>query len=346
MLEKFQGEILQSIVHTDKNRIILMWNEKDEVVFITKSFESYFTMSIHDVLNTDWAVIFPDYVVQQIKKHFKTTSQSKHIPHLVIPSPRKNERFCFSTKIKQLTFNNEKHYMCILDDVTENVLLKDKLYTIEKANLTRHLSANVVHEIRNPITSIKGFLQLLEAGIDRREEYVQVLLSEIDKIERLTNQLLQISNPNKKEKRFVYIGDLLTDVLLLINAQTKMKKIVVDIIGDVEESIYCNPEEIKQVLINLIINAAEAMDYIGEIKININRLSDSIAIEVVDKGHGMSEGVVKKINEEFYTTKEDGTGLGLVVTEQIIANHNGQLYIHSSENVGSTFEIVLPLKPA
>lgn len=344
ILAKFHEEVLQAILHTEYNRITLIWDANYNIVLVTKTIEAYFNIKLSDLLNENLSLVFPKQLVNQINYHFKNTSQTMKIPHPhQVNSTSENTLTHFSFTIKKTHIDNDAFYICTMEDVTEIQTIKNQLYSLEKAMLTAQMSANAVHEIRNPLTAIKGFLQLLEAGIDHREQYIQVLLSEVEKVEGLTNELLQMANPHKNSKKLVVINDLLSDVLLLIKAQPRMKQIQFEISGDSDVSIYCNPNEIKQALINLILNGADAMDSVGIIKIHIKSSEDDIKIKIIDQGHGMSEQIIEKINKEFYTTKEHGTGLGLVVTEQIIQKHGGILSVFSVENVGSTFEVILPL---
>lgn len=342
ILAKAHEEVLQSVLHVDEGRIMLMWDQDDNVQIVTESIHLYFDFTVEDVVNNSWEIIFPQFVIQRIKHHFKNSSKPLHIPHEVFIT-KNNKRLQFSITIKQTIVNKATMYVCSLQDVSETYYLKNELKRLEKLVLSAQMSANVVHEIRNPLTAIKGFLQLIQAGVEHKEEYVQVLLQEVEKIEGLTNELLQLANPNKDKKELVNVKRLINDVLLLMKAQTTLKDIDFEVSGNLDVAIYCNPNEIKQVLINLIYNGADAMGSRGTIKIRVRELRDSLVIEVIDHGHGMSEQIIEKVSNEFYTTKEDGTGLGLVVTEQIIKKHNGQLSIFSLENVGSTFEVKLPI---
>lgn len=341
ILEKCQDEILQAILYAENNRMTMIWDEYDEVLLVTKLIERHFAVKVEEVLGQSWTLIYPNHLIKEIKTHFEQASEKLVIPHQVISSIDSKFSY-FSITIEKVNTKKESFYVCTMQDITETQLLKNTICKLEKESLAARLSANIVHEIRNPLTAIKGFLQLIEAGIDHREQYISVLLSEIEKAEGLTNELLQMANPYKK-KKIVNINELLTDVIVLMQAQTEMRNIEIEVSGECDVAVFCNPTEIKQVLINLILNGADAMDHRGTIKVNVKCLEDSVAIEVIDHGHGMSEQILEKINNEFYTTKENGTGLGLVVIEQILENHRGQLSIFSMENVGSTFEITLPI---
>lgn len=341
-LQKYHEEVLTSILNAQRDCLTLIWNDADDVILVTKLIKNYFNIPLEKVMVNSWKCLFPQHVNDQIVNHFRKSSDLLQMPHIVFTDKKNIERI-FSINIEVFKADDDRLFICTLKDISKEYELKQTLNRLEKALLTAQLSANIVHEIRNPLTSIKGFLQLIEAGVEYREQYFRVLINEIEKIEGLTNELLQIANPNKDKKQTVFVNELIKDVILLMETQSTMKQISFDVIGDLNIPIYCNPNEIKQVLINIILNGAEAMGGKGVITINVLRTSRSVKINIIDDGHGMSEDVKKQITDAFYTTKKTGTGLGLVVTNHIINKHHGKLSIISYENQGSTFEIELPL---
>lgn len=342
ILEKYQFEVLNSVFNAQKDRVTMIWNENNEVILVTKTIENYFNVSIDQMINESWNFIFPTHIVQQIKDHFKQSSETLNIPEQIF-THKSNVPIYFTIIIESIITDNERLFICTMNDITKNRNLEATLSRVEKLLLSAQLSANIVHEIKNPLTSIKGFLQLIQAGVEHREEYFQVLINEIDKIENLTFELLQMANPNKNKKQSISLEQLLNEVIFLMKTQSTLKMVSFNIVGDLEALIYCNPNEMKQVLINLILNAADAMGQKGTITIHVENIGDSVKIKIIDQGHGMSQEVINHIFDPFYTTKEKGTGLGLIVSNHIVEKHHGKLSIYSVENEGSTFEIQLPV---
>lgn len=343
ILEKYQFEVLMnSVLNAKEDCITIIWNEKNEIILVTKPIENYFNVSLDQVINKSWHFIFPTHIVQQIRAHFNQSSEILYIPELII-TDKDNAPIYFTITVELVETECERFYICNMSDITRKRNLEATLSRVEKLLLSAQLSANIVHEIKNPLTSIKGFLQLIQAGVEHREEYFQVLINEIEKIENLTYELLQMANPNKDNKQAISVQQLIHDVMFLMKTQSTMKLMSFEIVGDLDVLIYCNPNEMKQVLINLILNGADAMDRKGTITIKVENERDSVKIKIIDQGHGMSKEVMERIFDAFYTTKEKGTGLGLVVTKHIIEKHHGKLSISSVENEGSTFEIQLPI---
>src|SRR5699024_8880922 len=212
----------------------------------------------------------------------------------------------------------------------------------EKLIRAGQLSAGLVHEIRNPLTSLKGFLQLVQAGVEQKEEYYKVMIGEIDKLEKITSELLQMAKPFKGKKKTEHVSKMIDDVLFIMSTQSAMKNIHFTIDLDDNLTTNCNAAQIKQVLINIIKNGAEAMHNEGNINIQTRLQNDYIAISITDEGEGMPDEFVEQLNNPFFTTKQGGTGLGLVITQHILEIHHGELKVETEENKGTTFTILLP----
>lgn len=214
----------------------------------------------------------------------------------------------------------------------------------EKMSIAGQLAAGIAHEIRNPLTSLKGFLQLLQAGVNQKEIYYQIMIEEIEKIEMITSELLFISKPMTDEKKIESIHSMVMDVIMLLKSQAHLKNIEIEWSVDKDLHTYCDRSQIKQVLINIIKNAIEATDKVGVIKIEVQPSMDGdIEIDIIDEGPGISDDIIDKIGEPFFTTKKGGTGLGLMITKQILDQQNGKIFIVNSSEKGSTFRIVLPV---
>ncbi|MCM3601901.1 ATP-binding protein [Robertmurraya korlensis] len=201
----------------------------------------------------------------------------------------------------------------------------------EKRATAGHLAAGIAHEIRNPITAIKGFLQLLKDEHAGNEVYYGVINSEIERIELILRELMVLAKPNKQKYERVDIQLLLDQVLTLMEPHALLNNI------QLQRNIYFNnsfllgdTNQLKQVFINFIKNSIEAMPDGGNITIEGRVLTDlSIEVSIVDEGCGMPKEVLDRVGELFFTTKENGTGLGMLVSQQIIKEHKGTIVIES-----------------
>ena len=249
--------------------------------------------------------------------------------------------------IKVPTFyadGSRKNLLVIGRNITEQKKAQDLILRSEKLAVVGELAAGVAHEIRNPLTSIKGFMQLAKQQGEFNPRYVQIMLSEISRIDSIVSEYLSLAKPNKNSpKSLQNIDTLVRNVITLFESQTNLKNIMIHSKLDHSYQIMCNPNEIKQVLINIFQNAIEAIGSNGDIFITLKNISeDGVEIIVIDNGCGIEKERLKKIGEPFFSTKEKGTGLGLLTSNRIIEKHNGTIKIHSEVNKGTEVRVFLP----
>ena len=219
----------------------------------------------------------------------------------------------------------------VKSEVESNTIIGQLTQLSEKRATAGHLAAGIAHEIRNPITAIKGFLHLLENGNTNNKTYYGVIDSEIQRIELILKELMILAKPNKQTNELVDIQLLLDQVVTLMEPQALLNNIHLQknyyFIGS---TLMGDSNQLKQVFINYIKNAIEAMPNGGEISINGSVLTDkSIEVCIVDEGSGIPSELMNQVGEIFFTTKENGTGLGMLVSNQIIKEHKGTLTIES-----------------
>lgn len=210
-------------------------------------------------------------------------------------------------------------------DITEYNKSQELLKKAEKLGVVGELAAGIAHEIRNPLTSLKGFIQLLRPDLDKKKSYTDVMFSELERIEQIVTELLLLARPQTVEFEEKDLQQLLEHVRTLMGTKAIMSNI--EIVLDYRcalKCIHCEENQLKQVLINLLKNAIEAMEAGGEIKLEAQEADDDhVLIRVIDDGEGIPEDSLPKLGEPFYTTKEQGTGLGLMISWKIIKEHGG-----------------------
>ncbi|MEB1809783.1 MAG: PAS domain S-box protein [Bacillaceae bacterium] len=233
----------------------------------------------------------------------------------------------------------------ICKDITLQKAAEESIENAEKLSLVGQLSASIAHEIRNPLTTIKGFLQLIHAEKEINPVHIEILLSEMDRIELITSELLLLAKPQAVEIGEENLIETINNVVTLLQSQALMKNIDIIFEHDPVDSIRCVNNQMKQVFINLIKNAIEAMSEGGVIKVFLLDFNpDTVIVEVVDQGSGISKELAPNIGLPFYSTKEKGTGLGMVTTYKIINDHGGKIEFESTLGEGTTFRIYLPKK--
>jgi diguanylate cyclase (GGDEF)-like protein/PAS domain S-box-containing protein len=241
-----------------------------------------------------------------------------------------------------------KHIMVVCKDITEVRKAEELLWKSEKLSLVGELAAGVAHEIRNPMTSIKGFIQLFQQGIIRKE-YFDIVLSEFNRVEEIIKEFLSLAKPQEIKPKQTSIATLLTEVATLIKSEANLKnvEVVLEVAPNLP-SIMCDANQIKQVLLNLCKNSLEALDYreSGLIKVlaQADRSRGELLIQITDNGIGINEERIKRLGEPFYSNKEKGTGLGLMICFRIISQHNGTITFDSKEYQGTTVSVRLPME--
>jgi PAS domain S-box-containing protein len=232
----------------------------------------------------------------------------------------------------------------ILKDISEMKRNRDLLQQSEKLAAVGELAAGIAHEIRNPLTSLRGFVQLLQEN--QAFLYTEIMLSEIDRIHLITSELLLLGRPKVFEYENKPIVQLLDSILTLVNTHALLHnvQIVVECQPGMEDTmIRCEETKMKQVFLNILKNAMESMPSGGDVTIQLARDGEWIRVRIIDQGIGISQEELERLGEAFFTTKENGTGLGLMISFSIIEQHQGRLSIESEEHVGTVVDIQLPV---
>jgi len=218
----------------------------------------------------------------------------------------------------------------------------------EKLASLGELAAGVAHEIRNPLTAIKFRLYSLRtslAGAGPDNEDAQVIASEISRLERIVKDFLQFARPSEPELVAVPPQRILQEVRNLLKPQLEKAGIELKLEPSETAWVHADTHQIKEVLINLVQNAADSIGRNGAITLNAHDEDSSVVMEVADTGKGIPEEVQKRLFDPFFTTREGGTGLGLPIAARIVEKHGGELRYQTQLNRGTTFAIVLPRAP-
>lgn len=217
---------------------------------------------------------------------------------------------------------------------------------IQKLELVGNLAASSAHEIRNPLTGIKGLIQLLsEKYQDQQDQlYFSIIQKEIMRINEIVSQFLILGKPTAQIKDKMNIKSIIAELNPLIISEANLYNVkYIEKIPEQDIYILGIADQMKQVLLNLTKNALEAMENGGQLELSVQRIHSNVMITIIDNGIGMSSQQLKKIFEPFHTSKETGTGLGLVVCKRIIESFNGEIHISSREKKGTKVNIILPI---
>lgn len=230
-------------------------------------------------------------------------------------------------------------------DITYQKESEQLILQSEKLKLAGEIAAGVAHEIRNPMTVISGFVQLMQQDPNHPyKQYTELIHSELERIDLIISEFLVLAKPQAPSIKEFSLRKMIDNITLLFSSEFNLKGIVYTETWKDEPDYILNGEQhsLKQVFINLFKNAVESIEPAGTIHLSVSLTNRTISIRIADDGSGIPPESLKRIYEPFYTTKENGTGLGLLISQKIIKDHGGVLNISSEAGNGTTAEVVLP----
>jgi two-component system, sporulation sensor kinase E len=228
-------------------------------------------------------------------------------------------------------------------DITHIKETEERLKKTEKLSVVGELAASLAHEIRNPLTSLKGFVQLIQDDDPTKQMYYKVMLDELDRINEIVSEFLVLAKPQKLFFKKTDLGDILKSVVSLLESQANLYGVEMSLeIKQPLPLIECEPNQLKQLFINLIKNSIEASSKRVNVILDMQD-KEHILIKVEDNGCGIPPERIKHLGEPFYSSKEKGTGLGLTVSYRILESHKGRIQFHSEVEEGTVAEVILPV---
>lgn len=230
---------------------------------------------------------------------------------------------------------------CLCKDTTEKRIYENELKRLSNLELIGQMAAGISHEIRNPMTTVRGFLQLLTDNKDLQQftKYFDLMIEELDRANCIISEFLSIGNTRSSDMRMQDLNSIICDISPLLEIDTFNQNKFIEFETRPIPEMLLNRDEIRQLLINLCRNGLEAMEPGQTLSIRTYMENQHIAVlEVQDQGEGMDDEVLKKIGTPFYTTKDNGTGLGLGVSYAIAARHNAKIEVQSSSQ-GTIFSV-------
>ena len=238
--------------------------------------------------------------------------------------------------------------LMILRDLTEIKALQDEVQRKEKMAALGGLAAGIAHEIRNPLSSVKGMATYFKnrlASDPEAREAAEVMVSETDRLNRVINELLEFARPSRIHPVATDLNTVVQHSIRLIKPDLESGDISLDLNLDPElPKVLLDADRFIQCLLNLYLNGIQAMDRTGRLTVSTQKAQDGgVELEVRDSGPGISGQDVQHIFDPYFTTKTSGTGLGLAVVHKIVESHQGRITVHSTPEEGTTFVIFLPV---
>lgn len=288
--------------------------------------------------------IFPDLLT---RLQLNSTEKSGRF-ELIYMSPR-GERLllgCSVSTFKDSVESDEGGYILIFQDLTEIKRLERAMQRSEKLAAVGKLAAGIAHEIRNPLASISGSIQMLKASVastqSEDQRLMAIALKEIDRLNLLISEFLDFVRPEQMLEKVVDLNLLIKETMEMARVNTKLRKDVEQVFQfNTERKIIGNPDKLKQAFLNFVINAYQAMEKspVARLTVQTELHRGVVRVHLRDTGVGMPETVQRRLFEPFFTTKHGGTGLGLATTHKILESHEARIHVDSHEGTGTEFTI-------
>jgi len=336
-----QAENLQQLIDAiptgflaiDNEERIIAVNEECKKIFFSKNKDVLVGTSLKEFLNhqDDYqkAPILRALHGEEIKGEF---------------FPRNEQLFLITTQpIRSTKEDKIIGAVALYQNVTELEKLRGEMNQLDRLHIVSQMAASITHEIRNPMTAVRGFIQLLqEKSSQEFQNYFEIILKELDRANQIISDFLAFSRTRKVEEKEYNLNEIIYGLhpILLADSNIKGQYIELDLDQNVP-SLLVNENEIKQLILNLARNAMESMEDGGELVIRTRFIDGKVELQITDSGIGISKEQKKRLFEPFYTTKERGTGLGLAVCKNIVDKHNGRIEVDSELGKGTTFTIIL-----
>ena len=360
-LEAFNRDIIQSLdsglLTVDLSGNINFLNRTAEKI-LNRNGESLKDTSIHD--------LFPkiDRMIEQVRNKASATS-SDYQRYETLLANHDGRKLYLGFSISPLTDpeGSMVGHTLIFQDITKIKEMEEQMKRVDKMAAVGLLAAGMAHEIRNPLASLSGSIQMLKTELsldDRQQRLMNITLRESERLNALITDFLLFAQPPQSHKILHPIKRILEETIdLFIHSPSFHEGIHIRRPNGCEEiHASVDPDQMKQVIWNLMINAAQSMSNGGEIQVQLGKgnawsvtglpLSYQLGgkewakISIIDSGNGIAQEEKEKIFEPFFTTKENGTGLGLSIVHKIIESHNGLIRVESELGRGSSFVIYLP----
>jgi two-component system sensor kinase FixL len=334
----------EAFVTIDQNHRVLIFNRAAEKIF---------GYDRDEVIGHDLTVIMAPTCARDHRKavdRYVRTKVPRRIGHVteMIGTRRNGETFPVSISFSVTEVEGAPYFTGLVRDLTETKALQEKISQAERLAVLGQLVAEISHEIKNPLMSIGGFArQVLQATRDKKNrEKLEIIANEVSRLEKLLADLREFYLSKPLETGPVDLRALVEEIFALVKDACRRRHITLQLEGEEKGLIVAaDPDRLKQVLLNLVKNAMEAMEETGgTLRVRITRAEGKAQVTVSDTGGGIPEKHRADIFSPFFTTKKQGSGLGLAICKRIIEQHPGSTFVfETSEGKGTQFQIGLPL---
>ncbi|MCF6409961.1 PAS domain S-box protein [Pseudalkalibacillus salsuginis] len=347
-----ESEMKYRLILEKTSDFVVTFNQQGKVQFVSPSLQSWLKKAtitnIYGFMN-DHVVDEERGLLYEIIHHVFKTKKADQIAFTI---DKDGHTYTFDAILTPLISNeyttySENMILLIARDITKRLEDEHISMQLEKMSTVGQLAAGIAHELRNPLTSVKGFVRMIKDEIDDSllTSYLEIISGELDSIERIADEFMDLAKPHVISLEETELHEIIDSCVRLFEGTAFLQGINMDVeyINEQRIMLNCQRNALKRVFINIMKNAMEAMEKGGELNIKILARDPYVELLFIDSGKGIEKERLKYIGEPFYSTKEKGIGLGLMMSRKIVREHGGRLSIESEYNEGTTIRIILPL---
>ncbi|MDF9407004.1 PAS domain S-box protein [Pelotomaculum isophthalicicum JI] len=333
-------ERFQKIFHNSPDLIAILRAEDNRFVEVNQRFLDVVEYSREEVLghkpeDLDF-LSGQDNVIESAIIEFKEKGELQNFDLKVKTKSGKTVNLLLSAE--RINLNGENCRIVMMKDITKEKKMEAEMARLDRLNLIGEMAAGIGHEVRNPMTTVRGFLQLLDRKIeyDKHKEYFNLMISELDRANSIITEFLSMAKDKPVDLKSQNLNQLLQTLFPLIQADAMNSDKYIEMELAEIPDLLLDEKEVRQLILNLVHNGYQAMSNGKTLKIKTYTEDGEVVLAVEDQGCGIPNDIADKIGTPFFTTKDHGTGLGLSVCYSIVARHNAKIFFKTS-STGTTF---------
>lgn len=337
IIENYSQKVIQNVSDS-----VIVFNENNQIITFNKAAEKLINKTERDIRQKEISSIFNSDIIQLIFSSQTTIFNYEG-------NINDTRKYLLFSKSTFKTMDNKNNYIILIRDLTDQKRIEEQMNRKERLIALGELASGVAHEIRNPLNTISTITQQFSKDFEPKEnseEYyslANLVNKEIKRINKTVQDFLRFSRPEKISIKKFELSELIDQIQTQYKSMLKEKNILFNKSVEWNGIVNWDQNQIKQVIMNLMQNAIDAIIDKGEITLKINKVNQNVIIKITDNGSGIPKHIQNNIFNLYYTTKASGTGIGLSIIQRIILEHNGTIEFESEEKVGTTFIIRLPI---
>ncbi|WP_059171896.1 ATP-binding protein [Bacillus sp. FJAT-27445] len=342
------NELAELKMALNEATIFAVMDENDRFIYVNRKFCEVSKYTKEELIGSTAAILFSGYHPKEyFEEVWEDIGRGKVWNGEILNKAKDGTTYWVDTTMVPFIDNKGEKYkhISIQYDITEKKRTEETLQKAEKLSMVGELAAGFAHEIRNPLTTIKGFVQLLTETTNETV-FTKTILDEIDRINSIVSEFMIFARPHQADFSKCNLASILQSAARFLEPEALLRNVIL-ITYFPKEEIFISGEknQLKQVFLNILKNAIESIPNGGIVTISIEERDKEVSVKIEDTGIGMTEEQLKKLGEPFFTTKASGNGLGLMVSYKIIQDHKGRINVESDgPNRGTAFIITFPYK--